>query len=144
MKRLFGLMLALAVAIAPSLASAKSYRYSGGRSRSHRTYSSSSWGSKSWRTPKYAKMPALKSCYRSYSSGTSWSGMYKSSGLSRVNRSESARRGYLESLGYDKVPAGYEVDHVVPLSRGGADEPYNMQLLPASVHHQKTAREQSR
>jgi len=144
MKKLFGLMLALAIVIVPSLASAKSYRYSGGRSHSYRTYSSSSWGSKSWRAPKYAKLPAFKSGYRLHSSGTSWSGTYKSTGLPKANRSESARHQYLQNQGYDKVPTGYEVDHIVPLSRGGADEPYNMQLLTEFEHHRKTAREQSR
>lgn len=144
MKKLLGLMLALAVVVLPSLASARSYHYSSGRSHSYRAYSPRSYSSIHWSSPRYTKSSVLKSTYHSYKTYSSWSGVYKSTGLPKVNRSESARHQYLKNIGYDKVPAGYEVDHVVPLSRGGADEPYNMQLLPESVHHQKTAREQSR
>jgi 5-methylcytosine-specific restriction endonuclease McrA len=31
--------------------------------------------------------------------------------------------------GYPQGRPGYEVDHIVPLSRGGADKPSNMQWL---------------
>jgi hypothetical protein len=34
-----------------------------------------------------------------------------------------------------------EVDHIVPLHRGGADHPSNMQWLPRDVHRDKTRRE---
>lgn len=34
-----------------------------------------------------------------------------------------------------------EVDHVVPLHRGGVDHPGNMQWLPREVHQDKTRRE---
>jgi hypothetical protein len=34
-----------------------------------------------------------------------------------------------------------EVDHIVPLHRGGADHPSNMQWLPRDVHQDKTRRE---
>lgn len=34
-----------------------------------------------------------------------------------------------------------EVDHIVPLHRGGADHPSNMQWLPRDVHQDKTKRE---
>jgi hypothetical protein len=66
---------------------------------------------------------------------------YKSTGLPKVERSESAKRDFLKSQGFKTLPRGYEVDHVVPLSKGGADKPSNMQLLPKEVHKQKTATE---
>jgi len=137
-------MLALAVVALPSLATARSYRFSGKYGYSYRTYSPRTYSSTHWGTSRYTKTSVLKSTYHSYKTQSSWSGVYKSTGLPKVNRSESARHQYLKTLGYDKVPAGYEVDHIVPLSRGGADEPYNMQLLSEPEHHQKTAREQSR
>jgi hypothetical protein len=33
-----------------------------------------------------------------------------------------------------KVPPGYEVDHITPLSIGGADAPWNMRLLDKDFH----------
>jgi 5-methylcytosine-specific restriction endonuclease McrA len=36
------------------------------------------------------------------------------------------------------------VDHIIPLSKGGRDEPSNMQLIPKSVHKQKTGSERKR
>ena len=66
---------------------------------------------------------------------------YKSTGLPKVERSESAKKDFLKSQGFKTLPRGSEVDHVVPLSKGGADKPYNMQLLPKEVHKQKTATE---
>ncbi len=33
----------------------------------------------------------------------------------------------------------YEVDHIVPLSKGGADTPSNMPLIPKSTDKEKTA-----
>lgn len=69
---------------------------------------------------------------------------YKTTGMPKVERSSSAKKEFLKSQGYKKTPAGYEVDHVVPLSRGGADKPYNMQLLPKEVHKQKTVTERKK
>ena len=36
--------------------------------------------------------------------------------------------------GFDGVPEGYEVHHVVPLSEGGADTPDNMILVSEADH----------
>ena len=69
---------------------------------------------------------------------------YKSSGLPKVARSESAKKKFLRSLGYKRVPSGFEVDHIKPLSEGGSDSPSNMQLIPKSTHKQKTASERKR
>lgn len=66
---------------------------------------------------------------------------YKSSGLPKVDRSSSAKKEFLKSKGYSKKPSGYEVDHIIPLSKGGQDVPSNMQLIPKEVHKQKTANE---
>jgi hypothetical protein len=40
--------------------------------------------------------------------------------------------------GYPQGRPGYEVDHIVPLARGGADKPSNMQWLTISEHMEKT------
>ena len=70
-------------------------------------------------------------------------GEYYQTGIPKVERSSTVRSEFLQQRGYSQVPAGYEVDHIIPLSRGGADATYNMQLLPISVHNAKTARERS-
>jgi len=69
---------------------------------------------------------------------------YKSSGLPKVERSRLAKKEFLKSQGYSKTPSGYEVDHIIPLSKGGQDKPSNMQLLPKEVHKQKTANERKK
>lgn len=56
----------------------------------------------------------------------------------RIARSESAKMAYLKQQGYKSVPAGYNVDHIVPLYAGGCDCPSNMQLLSVQAHHAKT------
>lgn len=69
---------------------------------------------------------------------------YPKIGISSSNkpeRSEAKKRQFLKQQGLDKVPPGFEVDHIVPLSKGGADESYNMQLIPKEMHKQKTKME---
>ena len=83
-----------------------------------------------------------KSTYK-VGSTTYVSGQYYQSGYPKVQRSSAVRSEFLSQRGYSSTPAGYEVDHVVPLSHGGHDATYNMQLLPKEVHRAKTARERS-
>jgi len=45
-----------------------------------------------------------------------------------------ARDAFLSVHGFDGVPEGYEVHHVVPLSEGGADTPDNMILVSEADH----------
>lgn len=67
-------------------------------------------------------------------------GSYKN-GTPKVERNSTSKKKFLKSRGYDETPQGYEVDHIIPLHKGGADESYNMQLLPKEIHKQKTTRE---
>ena len=43
--------------------------------------------------------------------------------------------------GYPQGRPGYEVDHIVPLARGGADKPSNMQWLTIPEHKAKSRQE---
>lgn len=86
----------------------------------------------------YRQPPTYKS-----GSTTYYVGQYYETGYPKVKRSSAVRSEFLSQRGYSRTPAGYEVDHIVPLSRGGADAAYNMQLLPKSAHRAKTARERS-
>ena len=45
----------------------------------------------------------------------------------KIKRSESAKRQFEKQTGYPHGRPGYVVDHVKPLSVGGADSPSNMQ-----------------
>lgn len=69
---------------------------------------------------------------------------YESTGKPKAKRSTAARSEFLRSKGYSKVPAGYNVDHIIPLSQGGRDVPSNMQLITIQAHKQKTALERKR
>lgn len=68
---------------------------------------------------------------------------YSTTGKPMVKRSEANKTLFLKSLGYTTTPYGYEIDHIIPLSKGGTDDPSNMQLLTKEQHANKTARERS-
>lgn len=102
------------------------YSHSGGHSFSNSHGNSYGYSGRSTR---------LSSFKTHYSDGN-----YKS-GYTKVDRSEEAKKAFLKGQGYIKVPSGYEVDHIWPLSEGGPDTPANMQLLTIEAHHQKTAKE---
>jgi 5-methylcytosine-specific restriction endonuclease McrA len=38
---------------------------------------------------------------------------------------------------YQYCPNGYEVDHIIPLSKGGSHHPTNLQYLPSVINRQK-------
>ena len=68
---------------------------------------------------------------------------YKTTSKPMVKRSQANKQTFLRSLGYTQTPAGYEIDHIIPLYQGGSDSPNNMQLLTVRQHKIKTAKERS-
>lgn len=56
-----------------------------------------------------------------------------------VSRDMDIRDAFLAAHGYDGVPSGFEVHHVMPLSEGGSDAPSNMLLVSEDEHDQITA-----
>lgn len=47
-----------------------------------------------------------------------------------IKRSSTQRQKFLRSQGLTRTPPGMQVDHIVPLAKGGADKAFNMQLIP--------------
>jgi len=45
----------------------------------------------------------------------------------KIKRTASAKHEFMRQTGYPHGRKGYVVDHTVPLSKGGADSPSNMQ-----------------
>ena len=56
-----------------------------------------------------------------------------------VERDPEVREIFLAEHGYDEVPEGFEVHHIIPLSEGGADDPDNMILVSEEDHDVITA-----
>lgn len=89
---------------------------------------------------------SLASAQQTYSVGSTeyyYNQTYSTTGKQKVKRSESNKKEFLRSMGYNRTPYGYEIDHIVPLSKGGSDDPSNMQLLTVDQHKFKTVRERS-
>jgi len=152
LKKLFPWLIAFLIAFSPILVEAKSYKSIYGKGSLHsgrsvyKSYGSSHHVSSHKDNTYASKKSSLpqKSTYKIGNTKYSGNERYKSSGLPKVERSELAKREFLKSKGYKQVPPGYEVDHVIPLSKGGQDEPSNMQLIPKGAHKQKTASERKR
>ncbi len=89
-------------------------------SSSHRGSGSSHKSSYSSHRSSYSSKPSSGHSRSTYSSATRDS-------HGHVKRSDSARHQFMKQSGYPKGRPGYVIDHVVPLKRGGADRPSNMQ-----------------
>jgi 5-methylcytosine-specific restriction endonuclease McrA len=114
--------------------------YSGAHSSSRST-SSGGHSSRSYSSGHSGRSSTTSVSRHSSTSRThSPAGTYKS-GYAKVERSETAKHQFLAQRGLPRIPAGSNIDHIVPLSKGGADSPSNMQLLSVEAHHQKTAAE---
>jgi len=62
-------------------------------------------------------------------------------GRGRIKRSSSVRQRFLRSVGLTHTPSGCQVDHVIPLAKGGPDRTENMQLLCGQALRVKEATE---
>ncbi len=128
MNRVAALVFALAVAVAPMAVEARGH--SGGKSSSS-TYSHRSHSS-SHSTRSHSSSSHYSSGSRSH--GTSHSAAsHRSGSHGKAKRDPKQREAFMRShpcpstgKTHGACP-GYVVDHVVPLKRGGADSPSNMQ-----------------
>jgi hypothetical protein len=115
MKRRIVIFIMLIAAVLPvsSFASGKGYRSGGHASGSH---SQASGGHSR----------------KSYSSTIKHQRSTRAQGVARdsngkIKRSAATKKEFMKETGYPHGRPGYVVDHVVPLKRGGADSPGNMQ-----------------
>lgn len=60
-------------------------------------------------------------------------GNYRKASL-RDERKEETTKAFLEKYGYDMLPAGFELHHIVPISQGGADSVKNLIMLSIDDH----------
>jgi len=104
---------------------------------------SNSSGSSNNNTSSYSYPGTSNTTYTSGGTEYYTNDTYTTTGKPKVKRNMTTRSHFLHSLGYDKVPEGYEVDHTIPLSQGGSDTPDNMQLLTKEDHRRKTASERA-
>ncbi|HVP57120.1 MAG TPA: hypothetical protein VMU02_03395, partial [bacterium] len=100
MRRLILIITLLALVLCPSALLGKGTHYS---SRSHHSRSHTALHVRHHRSHSYATK---------YEPGQT----YKTTGEPKVERSESAKEAFLRAHGYRRVPPGYEVDHIIPLS----------------------------
>jgi len=62
----------------------------------------------------------------------------------RHKRKTSTIQRFLKKKGLKKVPRGKQIDHKIPLSKGGSDSLRNLRLIKKKTHKQKTKREARR
>jgi len=121
-----------------------SHTYRSSALSSHSSASRLSGSRHSVRSATSYRTPRKPSVYRvAARRRTSTRSAYYKSGIPK-HRSEEAKKQFLRQHGLKRVPPGMQVDHVVPLSEGGADKPSNMELLSKSAHAAKTAAEAKR
>jgi hypothetical protein len=55
----------------------------------------------------------------------------------KIIRSQTAKREFKNTTGYPQGRPGYVIDHIIPLKRGGCDDPRNMQWQTAGEGKEK-------
>lgn len=70
-------------------------------------------------------------------------GVRRVQGTGKIYRDYAAVRDFKRTHPKPADGRAYDVDHIVPLSKGGADKPHNMRWIPTEEHRRKTAREKT-
>ncbi|KPJ55674.1 hypothetical protein AMJ49_06625 [Parcubacteria bacterium DG_74_2] len=59
----------------------------------------------------------------------------------KTKRSGTIRTRFLSKRGLKRTPRGKEIDHKIPLHKGGSDSLRNLRLIKKSSHKTKTRKE---
>ena len=122
----------LVLAVILSLSLSISFAQRSYHSSSHSSYKSSNHSSSQHSSSGYHRSTYFSSPKSSYhtSSGhhrSTYSTTAKRDSHGRIERSSTAREHFMKQTGYPHGRKGYVIDHIKPLSEGGADDPSNMQ-----------------
>jgi hypothetical protein len=123
----------------------KSYSPRKYTSHSYKTYSPKTHTSKTYKATSYKGHTAKSSSRETHSYRKHTPGSHKNNyatGVARgtkgrIKRSEKAKREFMKQTGYPHGRPGYVVDHIIPLKKGGADTPSNMQWQTKEAAKQK-------
>jgi hypothetical protein len=123
-------LLPLVLSVILSFSISISYAQRGSHHSTGSSYHSS--GTSHHTSGTYHRSSTSKSYYSSTHASTgqhrsTYSTSAKRDSHGRIARSSTARERFMRQTGYPHGRPGYVIDHVKPLSEGGADDPSNMQ-----------------
>ena len=121
--------------LAPTASASHPRGSSGGSHHSSRSYSGHSRAysghSSGTHSRSYTRSPSHHYSTHHYSAPSQHTRRYATGVLrdkhGRIKRSEAAKNRFELQTGYPHERPGYVVDHLIPLSEGGRDDPSNMQ-----------------
>jgi 5-methylcytosine-specific restriction endonuclease McrA len=97
---------------------------------------------RSYKAHRYATNPEFRQWARDTASRLSKTPRARKLAVARVNKRRALMLSRVENpdlikLIYEHCPAGYTVDHIVPLAKGGVHAPDNLQYLPGGINSAK-------
>ena len=120
----FSIILSLSLSYSFAQHSYHSSSHSSYKSSSHSSYQHSSSGH---HRSTYSTSPKTSHYSTSGHHRSTYSTTAKRDSHGHIQRSSTERERFMRETGYPHGRKGYVIDHIVPLSEGGTDDPSNMQ-----------------